>query len=74
MKIAEALVLRADCQKRISQLKKRLEKCAKVQEGEESPEDSKVLLEDLKKAIADLTVLVKKINKTNNWRFAILCG
>ena len=34
MKLAEALILRADCQKRIAQLKSRLLTNAKVQEGD----------------------------------------
>jgi hypothetical protein len=34
MKLAEALILRADCQKRIAQLKSRLLVNAKVQEGD----------------------------------------
>ena len=34
MKLAEALMLRADCQKRIAQLKARLLTNAKVQEGD----------------------------------------
>ena len=34
MKLAEALILRADCQKRIAQLKGRLLVNAKVQEGD----------------------------------------
>jgi len=34
MKLAEALILRADCQKRFEQLKARLLSNAKVQEGD----------------------------------------
>lgn len=33
MKLAEALIKRADCQKRIEQLRQRLMRSAKVQEG-----------------------------------------
>ena len=42
MKLAEALSIRKDLQKRIEQLKSRLENTVKVQEGEqpaENPED-----------------------------------
>ena len=37
MKLAEALIQRADCQKRIAQLRQRLTRSAKVQEGEQPP-------------------------------------
>lgn len=65
MRLAEALVLRADCQRNIAQLKQRLERCAKVQDGEEAPEDPELLLNALSSTIKELTVLVKQINKTN---------
>ena len=39
MKLAEALSLRADLQKRISQLEVRLKNNARIQEGEEPAED-----------------------------------
>ncbi|WP_411680631.1 DIP1984 family protein [Clostridium thailandense] len=65
MRLAEALVLRADCQRKISQLKQRLERSAKVQDGEEAPEDPKLLFKELNSTIQELTVLVKKINRTN---------
>lgn len=44
MKIAEALILRADIQKRISQLKARLNNNAKVQENEEPTEKSRIFI------------------------------
>lgn len=66
MKIAEALILRADCKKRIEQLKQRLVRSAKVQEGEKPPENPKQLLEELERIISELTALIKKINKTNS--------
>jgi hypothetical protein len=39
MKIAEALALRADLQKRLEQLKQRLVKNARIQEGDKPEED-----------------------------------
>ena len=66
MKLAEALILRADCQKRIEQLKQRLLRSAKVQEGESPPEDPSTLLEELNAAIDELTDLIKRINQTNS--------
>ncbi|MGG4402229.1 DIP1984 family protein [Paenibacillus amylolyticus] len=65
MRLAEALVLRADEQKKIAQLKQRLERVVKVQEGEQPAEDPQLLMIDLENTIRNLTVLVKKINKTN---------
>ena len=47
MKIAEALIERADIQKRIEQLRDRLSSNALVQEGEEPAEDPTSLLTEL---------------------------
>jgi hypothetical protein len=66
MKLAEALILRADYQKRVAQLKERLVRSAKVQEGEKPPEDPTKLIEELNRVLAELTDLVKKINRTNS--------
>ena len=65
MKIAEALILRADIQKRISQLKARLNNNAKVQENEEPAENPEFLLTELDSLISQLNDLIIKINKTN---------
>ena len=65
MKLAEALILRADCQKKIAQLRQRLSRCVKVQEGEQPPEDPQVLLGELSGAIPELTTLIQRINRTN---------
>ena len=65
MKLAEALILRADCQKKISQLRQRLARSAKVQEGEQPPENPQELLSELESAIAELTSLIQRINRTN---------
>ncbi|NMB38009.1 MAG: DIP1984 family protein [Firmicutes bacterium] len=66
MKIAEGLILRADLQKRIEQIKDRLVRSAKVQEGEEPPEDPNLLLQELNELIEQHTLLVQRINKTNS--------
>ena len=66
MKIAEALIMRADCQKRIEQLRSRLVNSAKVQEGEEPPENPQTLLVELEATVNELTTLIKKINRTNS--------
>lgn len=65
MKIAEALILRADIQKRIAQLKTRLNNNAKVQENEKPTEDPEFLLTELDSLISQLNDLIIKINKTN---------
>lgn len=66
MKLAEALILRADCQKRIEQLKKRLIGCAKIQEGEQPSENPQKLLTELETVSLQLVDLIKRINKTNS--------
>lgn len=66
MKLAEALVLRADCQRKVAQLKQRLERVVKVQEGEEPGEEPGVLLTELNRTLEELTGWIKRINKTNS--------
>jgi hypothetical protein len=66
MKLAEALILRADCQKRMEQLKQRLLRSAKVQEGNEPAEEPKALLAELEKVSAELQGLIQRINRTNS--------
>lgn len=65
MKIAEALILRADIQKRIAQLRTRLNNNAKVQENEEPAENPELLLTELENLILQLNDLIVKINRTN---------
>jgi len=66
MKIAEGLILRADYQKRLEQIRERLARSAKVQEGEKPPENPSDLLNEMNDLINKLTVHVQKINKTNS--------
>ncbi len=66
MKLAEALILRADCQKRFAQLKSRLIGNAKVQEGDQAAEDPKELVTELERVADQLAELVRRINKTNS--------
>ncbi len=65
MKLAEALVLRADVQKRITQLRARLQQSALIQEGEQPPEDPQALLTELDQLLNQLVELVLQINRTN---------
>ena len=66
MKLAEALHLRADLQKRIEQLSFRLRNNARVQEGDEPAEDPKILLAELDANTAELARLITAINMTNS--------
>lgn len=65
MKIAEALALRADLQRRLEQLKQRLVKNARIQEGDTPEEDPVELQAELEKTAQDLTELIQRINRTN---------
>lgn len=66
MKLAEALILRADLQKRIEQLKNRLYNNVLTQEGELPSEDPAALLKEFITLQNKLTELIKAINRTNN--------
>ena len=65
MKIAEALQERADLNKRIEQLRWRLERNATVQEGERPAEDPAELIEELDASLERLEKLTACINLTN---------
>jgi hypothetical protein len=65
MKLAEALILRADSQRRVEQLKQRLLRSAKVQEGDEPAEQPSALLAELETVSRDLVRLIQQINATN---------
>ena len=66
MKLAEALILRADSQKRISQLKSRLSMNVKVQEGDAPAETPQDLIAELNRLAIELLDLIKRINRTNS--------
>ena len=66
MKLAQALILRADTQKRLEQLKGRLLDNAKMQENERPSEDPKLLLKELDRLSDELFRLVLAINLTNS--------
>ena len=65
MKLAEALSIRKDLQKRIEQLKSRLLNNVKVQEGDEPAEKPAELMEELDRCLVQLQELIYKINVTN---------
>jgi hypothetical protein len=66
MKVAEALALRADLQKRLEQLKQRLLKNARIQEGDAAAENPIELQSELEKSAQELTALIQRINRTNS--------
>jgi len=65
MKLAEALILRADYQKRIEQLKARILRNVLVQEGEEPAEQPAALIAESQQTYALLLDMVQRINRTN---------
>ena len=65
MKLSEALSLRADLQRKIGQLKRRLCSCVKVQEGNDPIEDPVELRKELDRCFEQLEELVYRINYTN---------
>lgn len=65
MKLAEALVLRADKKKRIEQLKQRIIRNARVQEGEKPAEDPQTLIQEMEGITNELVELIQRINNTN---------
>ena len=65
MKLAEALLLRADLQKKVDQLTNRLKPVMIVQAGKIPQEDPVKLMAQLRNSIKKLEEIIVKINKTN---------
>lgn len=65
MKLAAALMQRADLQTRIGELQVRLNNNARVQEGEQPTEEPMELIAALDAAAAELEDLIVRINLTN---------
>lgn len=65
MKIAEALLLRADLQKKLASLRERIGKNAVVQDGDEPHEDPAKMIEEAFSALKELESLVFRINLAN---------
>ena len=65
MKLAEALIIRKDLQKRIQQLELRIKSNVKVQEDEEPLEDPTELMKELHSCLIQLEELIGRINLTN---------
>ena len=58
MKLAEALLIRSDMQKKLAQIKGRIRSNAKVQEGDTPNEDPS-------QVITELSTLIERIHRTN---------
>lgn len=65
MKLAEALSLRADCARRIEQLRARIVNNARFQEGEDPSEDAAVMLAEAESVLDEFEMLIRRINRTN---------
>ena len=65
MKLAEALLIRSDMQKKLAQIKGRIRSNVKVQEGDTPNEDPNALMIDASQIIIELSVLIERIHRTN---------
>jgi tRNA C32,U32 (ribose-2'-O)-methylase TrmJ len=65
MKLASALSERSDLQRRLSELIRRLENNAKVQDGDQPAENPEALLTEMNQAFTRLEELIAHINLTN---------
>src|SRR5690606_5765012 len=66
MKLAEALMERAELRRRMQDLRERILRNAKYQEGDTPAEDPRELLAEYDDASATFKSLVTRINNTNN--------
>jgi len=65
MKLAEALIKRAELKTRSEQIRSRISASVKVQEGDEPADDVTELIRDYEDLAVEMLVLVRKINATN---------
>jgi len=66
MKLAEALIKRADLQTRNIQLKSRILKNVKIQDGDEPAESVAELINEYENNMVELEKLIVRINETNS--------
>lgn len=66
MKLAEALILRSDVQKRLAQLQARASAVARYQEDEQPAEDAAELLATGRALTEEVERLIRAINRTNS--------
>lgn len=67
MKLAEALIMRADTQNKLHEMRIRLVDSSKIQEGENPPEDPQELLIECSRLLKEQKSLIQRINKTNSF-------
>ena len=65
MKLAEALLIRSDMQKKLAQLKGRIRNNVKVQDSDTPSEDPNALMIDASQIITELSELIERIHRTN---------
>ena len=65
MKLAEALQERADLNRKIDELDRRIRQNVLVQQGEKPNEDPNVMFEELKRAVERLETVIRQINFSN---------
>ena len=65
MKLAEALIHRADLKQRLAQLHERIVRNAKHQEGDPPAEDPTILLKEFEGVVSDYEDTIARINRTN---------
>ena len=65
MKLAESLQERADLNRKVEQLRMRIQNNVLVQEGEKPAEDPDKLMKELEESLARLEYLIRQINLTN---------
>ena len=68
MKLAEALSIRADLQKRVAQLKERIKESAKVQEGDEPCDNVEELYKELDDVLVQLEDLIYRQRSDSSGR------
>ena len=65
MKLAEALLIRSDMQKKLAQTKGRIRNNVKVQDGDTPSEDPNALMIEASQIISELSNLIERIHCTN---------
>jgi hypothetical protein len=66
MKLAEALLMRADRNRTLADLKQRIQVSARYQEGADAPEDARELVSMTSTVLDELEGPIRNINRTNS--------
>lgn len=65
MKLAEAISLRSDLQRKVTDIEDRIKASGRLQDGDKPAEDTSLLFKELSSVLNQLNELIYKINKTN---------